>query len=99
MKYYSEILRRTYDSENDCVAAEKEYEEKVAAEKAKKEALAAERKERAKEVEDAYKAFMDAQKHYHKLRNEFVNDYGSWHMTISSQNDIDECINSFFRFF
>ena len=71
MKYYSEILKKTYDSEKDCLKAETEYNEKLEAEEKRKKELTEKRKDRAKEVEDAYKAVQDAQKHYIELRNQF----------------------------
>ena len=51
-------------------------------EKAKKEELAAKRKERATEIEEAYKAVLEASKIYRAKLNEFVRDYGSFHMTL-----------------
>lgn len=98
MKYYSEKLRKTYDTEKACIEAETAYEEKIKKEKEEQEKLASTRKERANEVEEAYKAALDAQKKYTELRNKFVADYGTWHMTISSQNDGD-WINYLFRLF
>lgn len=87
MKYYSELLKKTYDSEKDCLKAEKEYNEKLEAEEKRKKELTENRKARAKEVEEAYKAVCEAQKHYNELRNQFVRDYGSFHMTFSSDDD------------
>lgn len=98
MKYYSEKLHTTYDTEKACVEAEQAFEEKLKKEKEEKEKIASARKERAAEVEAAYKAALDAQKTYTELRNKFVQDYGTWHMTISSQNDGD-WINYLFRLF
>lgn len=100
MKYYSEVLKKTFDTEKDCLAAEKDYNEKLeAAEKQKKE-LAEKRKERAKEVEEAYKEVQKAQKHYAELRTKFVKDYGSFHMTITSKdNDWDTIFNEWFNIF
>lgn len=87
MKYYSEILRKAFDTEKECLKAEKEHTEKLEqAEKQKKE-LAEKRKARAKEVEDAYKAVQEAQKTYSELKKRFVNDYGSFHMTFTSKDD------------
>ena len=48
--FYSEDLDKTFETEEECLNAEKEHEEKLALEKAKK----AERKERADEVEKAF---------------------------------------------
>lgn len=82
MKFYSEKTNKYYDTEKECLGAEKEYEEKLAVEKAKKEELVATRKARATEIEDAYKAILEARKHYNELMDKFVQDYGSFHMTI-----------------
>lgn len=87
MKYYSENTRKFYDSEQECAQAEIEYNKKLAAEKAKKEELSNARKTRANEVEEAYKAILDAKKHYNELLNAFVKDYGSFHMTLKTGDD------------
>ena len=99
MKYYSEITRKTYDSAEACEKAEAEVEaarvEKEAAAKKKSEERAA----RAKEVEDAYQSYLDAQKvaneknkEYKKLLDAFLKDYGYYHSTIKlgvpSVNDL-----------
>lgn len=73
--YYSEELKKYFNDEAECRKAEKEYEEKHAAELKAKE----ERAKRAKEINDAYA-------HYVKLRNEFIKDYGSFHMTYDDGN-------------
>jgi len=83
MKYYSEKLRKVFNTADECTSAEKEYEDKLAAERIKCEELTNTRKARAKEVDEAWKAVRTAQKKYVELRNKFVKDYGSWHMTIS----------------
>jgi multidrug resistance efflux pump len=87
MKYYSDILKKTFDTEKACLEAEKAHTDELAlAEKQKKE-LAETRKARAKEVENAFKDLQQAQKNYNELRNKFVKDYGSFHMTFSNQGD------------
>ena len=87
MKYYSENTRKFYDSEQECAQAEIEYNKKLAAEKAKKEELSNARKMRANEVEEAYKAVLEAQKAYREKLNAFVKDYGSFHMTLKTGED------------
>lgn len=89
MKYYSESLKKVYDSEKECQDAEREYAEKVAAEKAEREKLQKARKERAAEVESARQAYLEAQKSYIELRNKFINDFGGWHMTVSTSTPRD----------
>lgn len=86
MKYYSEILRKFYPTENECAKAEAEYSAAQKAKEAREAKLAADRKIRAKEVEDAFKRFIEARKKYDKLLEKFVNDYGSFHMTYSDTN-------------
>ena len=79
MKYMSEITKEFYNSEKECLEAEKifqEKQEKAIIEKKKKDA---ERSARAKEVEDAYIA-------YKKLLNQFIKDYGSYHQTIKDND-------------
>lgn len=87
MKYYSENTREFYDSEQECAQAEIEYNKKLAAEKAKKEELSNARKARANEIEEAYKAILEAKKHYNELLDAFVKDYGSFHMTLKTGDD------------
>ena len=87
MKYYSENTREFYDSEQECAQAEIEYSKKLAAEKAKKEELSNARKTRANEIEEAYKAILEAKKHYNELLDAFVKDYGSFHMTLKTGDD------------
>ena len=82
MKILSEKTNKEYASVEECLAAEKKFDKQVALEKAKKDELANIRKDRAKEVEDAYKAILEAKKHYNELLNNFVKDYGSFHMTL-----------------
>ena len=99
MKYYSETLNKVFENEKDCLDAEKEYEAKVEEEEKRKKELADSRKVRAKEVEDAYKAIIDAQKHYNNLKNKFVEDFGSFHMTFSTTDDFHSLFSDLFRIF
>lgn len=93
MKYYSEKLKKLFDNVKELEAAEKEFD-KIQAEKGKE--LEA-KKLRAKEVENAYmnyqqtikdtnKFVAEANEKYLKLRNEFVKDYGSFHMSYTKEN-------------
>lgn len=87
MKILSEKTGKEYMTVEECLAAEKEFDKAVAEEKARKENLANERKERAKEVEDALQAVVDARKVYEEKLNAFVRDYGSFHATIRTGED------------
>lgn len=77
MYIYSEKTKKRYDTVEECVNAEKEYDEALAEEQAKKEKLVTERKERAKEVEESIKKTND-------LIKAFINDYGSFHTTLKT---------------
>ena len=78
MKYVSDVTGKIYDTVEDLEKAELE----VAEMQKKKDELKAKRADRAKEVEDAYKAALEAQKEADKLMKAFVKDYGSFHMSL-----------------
>lgn len=86
MKYYSEILKKAFDSEKECLAAEEEYEHSIEVAKRKKEELAKERKARAQEVEAALKEVQAAREKYDKLLTAFCKDYGAFHYSWTSEN-------------
>ena len=69
---------------------------KTEEEKLKKE----QRAKRAKEVEEAYKAVIEANKVFNEKRNAFIKDYGSYHMTYSNTQDtINDIFETVFKFF
>ena len=84
--YYSDVTKKYYESEDALIAAETEV---IKAQKAAEEKNKV-RKERAQEVENAYKNVVEAQKKYLELRNKVVKDYGSYHTTFN------EIIDQFF---
>lgn len=84
MKYYSEKTQKIYNSEKELLAAE----EKLNKQELEAEAKRKERSKRAKEVEDAYNK-------YQELLKKFINDYGSYHTTISNPISIFDLINFF----
>lgn len=97
MKFYSDKLNKLFESADDCAKAEaaaiKAEEEKKAAEQKKAET----RKARAKEVEDALKASVEARAKYDKLLREFCKDYGAFHYSFNSENEDENDIFNFFR--
>ena len=101
MRIISEKTKKEYKTVEECLAAEKEYDELQAKKREEAEKRAAERKERAKEVEDAYKAAKEAENRYVELRNQFVRDYGSFHMTYSNVDKPEDLkrIDDLFRMF
>lgn len=84
MKFYSEKLNKVYDTEQACVEAESAHDKAIAEAEAKKKALVEERATRAKEVEDLYKAAVEAKKAYDEKLREFLKDYGSFHATFKN---------------
>lgn len=99
MKYFSEKTKQLYSTPEALQEDEKKYDEKQAELKAKREAAAAVRRERAAAVEAAYKAAEEADKkaeeatqfareqriEFLKMRNEFIRDFGSFHMTVHKE--------------
>ena len=85
MTIISEKTGKTYETVEDCLADEKKFDLAVEQKENKKKELANARKERAKEVEDAYNARLEADKFYREKLNKFIDDYGSFHMTINTE--------------
>lgn len=88
--YESELTGKTYESKEECLEAEKQHKLQI---KGKEE-----RGKRAKEVKDAYEHYLkvceegrkkstDAYNAYVNLKNEFVKDYGSFHMTVTNEEN------------
>ena len=108
MKFYSEKTNKLYETVEAAEAAEKESAEK----EAEKTKLAETKKARATEVENAYKAVVEARKQardiikkaddkYNDLKNNFVKDFGAYHITYSARDGknsitVDDLIDSFF---
>lgn len=110
VRYYSERTKQLYDTAEACEKAEfaaKEEENRqkikrereIAAEKARKEELAAKRKALAAEVEEARKAMVAAQKAYRDKIGEFVKEFGTYHYSSNSVEDIPTLFESFFNWF
>lgn len=99
MKYVSEITGKVYNTEDECLKAEKDFAEAKAKAEAEEKAKTAARSKRAKEVEAAYNAAVEASKAYKELLVKFVEDYGSFHMTYDSTDNLfDDVFNSVFKF-
>lgn len=98
MKFYSEALNKVFDSEKECLKAEREYTEKRAAEERRKKELADTRKMRAQELETALADISTAKQHYCELLKAFCEDYGSYHCSVSVNDDFP-LIDRLFKFF
>lgn len=93
MKYYSEKLKKVYDTVEQLQEAEKKYDEAHAVEIKKAE----ERKRRADEIAAARKDLQNRQKKYNELVNQFIKDYGSYHATYKDE-DVS-ALDLFYRLF
>ena len=103
MRILSDKTNKYYATVEECLAAEKAFDEAEAKKKAEAEKLNATRKERANEVEKAYKESLDAYKHYRVLLDAFVKDFGSFHMTVHTGDlnpfdSFSHLINDFLKF-
>ena len=63
-----------------------------------KEQLANTRKERAKAIEEQYKKVVEARNEYKKLVDDFTKDYGSFHMSVKSNNLADMDLFDLFKY-
>lgn len=96
-KFYSDLTKKFYDVQDDAEKEEAKVREQAAVEQKKKE----EKSKRAKEIEDAYKACLEANKKFNELRKSFVKDYGAFHMTYKDDTPkvFDENIWTLFDWF
>lgn len=102
MKYYSEITRRLYNTEEDLrkdeakIQAKKEEAEAARIKKEEEEKLKKTiRATKAKEVEKALKDANEAQAKAIKLLKEFTKEYGYFHTsyTLKDRDSIDKTDN------
>lgn len=99
MKYYSEELEKFFDTEEECEKAEASYFEELEAAKKQKELQKEEYNTRYATVEAAYKEFKEAEKNYRNLVNDFVKDYGEFHIYDPSNRTMQEIMEELFHFF
>lgn len=77
MKYYSETLKKIYDTQEELISAESAYKKKLDEQK-KKEAEKAERLTKLKEErEKRLQEINEARETYYKLLKSYWNDYGT----------------------
>lgn len=93
--FYSEILRKYYDTEEDCLKAEEEYNEKHKAELVAKEERASE----AKEVERLFKEANVAYDKAQKALSEFCKKYKNYHFTVTDTGTFPSIFDYLFKNF
>ena len=92
-KYYSEVLDKTFDTEEECLKAEEAFEEKHKAELVAKE----ERAKAAKEVEEAYRNADAAYKEANAKLSEFLKKYKYYHSTVTNLPSTKTLLDWFFE--
>ena len=96
MRYYSELTKKLYDSEQDLLEDEERVEEETRKLEEQKRAIAEQRKERAAEIDAARKRMIEAQSEYRRLINEFCKDYKSYHYSCNSFEDLPQVFKDLF---
>ena len=110
MKIYSEKTNKEYATVEECLEAEKAFDDEVAAKKAaeekalaerkaKQEVEIAERKADADEVEAARQELIAAQKKYHETLAKFCQKHGAYHYTIKPGEGLHDLFSSVFDSF
>ena len=99
MKYLSEVTKKVYDTVDELNAEE----EKVLTARKERELAEAEKKakreERAKEVEEALKFALEAQKEANEKLDAFCKDYGTFHTSLKNADMILGNYDPFRNFF
>ena len=83
MKYLSEKTNKAYESVEELQKAEKDFDSAKEAEDKKKQ----ERADDAKKVEDAHSKALEATKAYEDTLEQFIDKYGSYHHTITEEDE------------
>lgn len=87
MKYYSELTKKMYDTEDELNSAESEMKSRQT-----------ERGEAAKKVEDALKKVADDRKEAERLLEEFTEKYGAFHTSIKDPTTFKSFFDWLFDF-
>lgn len=86
MKYYSETLKKFYDTEDALVKAEKIAEMNTLVKQKAEEERKMARTKASKEVEKKIKAAAAARKEADKAIADFVDEYGNYHFTLKDND-------------
>jgi len=84
MKYYSEDLKKLFDSEEALATAEQEHKDALIAKEKKDQELKKVRADKAEEIEILLKKRHELDKEISEKIDAFVKDYGSFHYSIKS---------------
>ena len=93
MKIYSEILKKCYDTVEECLQAEQAVNEELEAKRIAKEKATAARKARAEEIEQARAEYLAAREKYNSLLSNFCKDFGAYHCSIKPSESFKDFID------
>ena len=93
MRIISEKTHKTYNTPEECIADEEAFDKEQAKIKEQQIEIANAKREKAKAVEEAYAAAVKSQQEFLKLRNEFIEEYGYFHMTYRNKVDFPSINN------
>lgn len=89
MKFVSEYTGKSYNTAEECLAADAEYEKIIAEKKAAAKKVAEEKDARFAEVQAAYEEATEACRRFKKLKLACVKDYGKCEIRYSSEDIAD----------
>ena len=90
MKYYSETLKKLFDSEEELTREQKRQADLAAAKEKANELKRQARAKKAKEVDEAFKVAKDARANALKVLEEFNKEYGPFHTSYSFNEEEEE---------
>lgn len=96
MIIYSEKTKQKYNTIAECEEAEAKFDANAKMKEEEQKKLIDEKKALADKVMDAYKTSQDWNKQFIKLRNEFIDKYGYFHMTYRDEGEPFEDLLSLF---
>lgn len=94
MRFYSDLLHKFYDSDEDCIKAEKNFQKEQELKKKSEEEKSKARKAAADKVEEARKAYIDAKKKYYEELSDFCEKYDYYHISFDKK-DLAGLIDNF----
>lgn len=101
MKYFSDVTKRFYETEQACIDAEVEVQKAQEAAQAERQKKIETRKQRADEVEAARRKYLEARKTYNEVLTQFCRDYGAYHCSIkdNQKENITDYLDALFGLF
>lgn len=76
MIIYSEKTKQQYETVEQCLAAETEFDEAKRQEEVKKEEMKKLKQARAQEIADAYQGLLEIKEHFYKMVRDYEKEFG-----------------------